>query len=255
MDTLNSRQSVELFHLILLDQIGRKLDKAKWALKGGCNFRFFFHSPRYSDDMDLDIQGIPVDQLRDKVNSILSGKPLKTILGVRGILVEHVTEHKQTETTQRWKFGLAFFGSEFPVPTKIELSRRGLEEGSVFEPVSPEIVRFYGLPPLMANHYSASIAGRQKIGAILSRTATQARDIFDLNLLLDSGALATPARMNVAPLDIDRIKENVLAVDFGQFKSQVLSYLESDIQPLYDSEAIWDKMRWRILEALGEGRS
>jgi hypothetical protein len=254
MSTFNIRQSVELFHLILLDQIGRKLDKAHWALKGGCNFRFFFRSPRYSDDMDLDIQGIPVDRLRDKVNAILAGKPLKTILEVRGISIEHFREHQQTETTQRWKFGLAVPGSEIPVPTKIELSRRGLEDGYLLEPVSPEIVRFYGLPPLMANHYPAAVAGRQKIGAILSRTATQARDVFDLNLLIDSGAHTAIEAGERPPQGIDRVKENILSVDFGQFKSQVLSYLEPDLQPLYDSEDIWDKMRWRIIEALGEVR-
>lgn len=253
MSTFNIRQSVELFHLTLLDQIGRKLDKTKWALKGGCNLRFFFHSPRYSDDMDLDVQGIPVDKLREKINAILSGKPFKTILDVRGISIEHVTEHKQTETTQRWKFGLTMIGTDLSVPTKIELSRPGLEAGGVLEPVSSEIVRFYGLLPLMANHYPASVAGKQKIGAILSRATTQARDIFDLNLLLDSGAISAADAGEGRHHAIDRIRENVLAVEFDQFKSQVLSYLEPEVQPQYDSEETWDKMRRRIIEALGEG--
>jgi len=30
-------QYVELFHLLFLDQLGRKLDKRFYALKGGCN--------------------------------------------------------------------------------------------------------------------------------------------------------------------------------------------------------------------------
>jgi len=253
MVSLNPKQSVEVFHLILLNHLGRKLDKQKWALKGGCNLRFFFRSPRYSDDMDLDVQSVPVDVLREKANSILSGKPFKTILEVRGISIEHVTEHKQTETTQRWKFGLMVPGLEQPVPTKIEFSRRGLEMGSVFEPVSPEIVRLYELPPLMANHYPAPIVWRQKIGAVLSRTTSQARDIFDLYLLLEAGLKSTAALTRDKKLDVVQIKETVLAVDFGQFKSQVVSYLEPDLQPQYDSEETWDAMRWRVIEALGEG--
>ena len=124
MPSLSPKQSVEIFHLILLGHLGRKLDKQKWALKGGCNLRFFFRSPRYSDDMDLDVQGLPVDVLQGKVNSILSGRPLTTSLEVHGISIEHVTEHKQTETTQRWKFGLTVAGLNEPVPTKIEFSRR-----------------------------------------------------------------------------------------------------------------------------------
>jgi len=253
MESLNPKQSVEIFHLILLGHLGRKLDKQKWALKGGCNLRFFFRSPRYSDDMDLDVQGIPIDVLRGKVNSILSGKPFKTILEVRGIAIEHVTEHKQTETTQRWKFGLTIPGLEQPVPTKIEFSRRGLEAGSVFEAVSPEIVRLYELPALMANHYPAPVVWRQKIDAILSRATPQARDIFDLYLLLEAGLKSSAALTGDETPGVAQIKENILAVDFGQFKSQVVSYLEPDLQPQYDSEETWDAIRWRIIEALGEG--
>jgi hypothetical protein len=251
MTSLTPRQSVEFFHLNFLGQLGRKLDKQKWALKGGCNLRFFFKSPRYSDDMDLDIGTVPVDVLRDKVNTILSGNIFKTVLELRGLAVEHVTEHKQTETTQRWKFGLIVPRSGPPVPTKIEFSRRGLDEGSVFEPVAPGIIRFYELPPLMANHYPAPIAWRQKIGAVLSRSATQARDIFDLDLLLGSGLLTDPVA-GAGKHDLAQVKESVLAMDFGQFKSQVVAYMEPDLQPQYDSDEAWDAMRWRVIEALGE---
>jgi hypothetical protein len=253
MVSLNPRQSIESFHLIVLSQIGRKLDKKKWALKGGCNLRFFFRSPRYSDDLDLDVQGMPVVVLREKINSIISGRPFRTILEVRGIAIEHVTEHKQTETTQRWKFGLTVPGLELPVPTKIEFSRRSLEAGSVFEPVSPEIVRLYELPPLMTSHYPAPIVWQQKIGAILSRTTSQARDVFDLYLLLEAGLISAAGLARDKEPDVDHIKENVLAIDFGQFKSQVISYLEPDLRPQYNSEETWEAMRWRIIEALGGG--
>ena len=48
------REYVELFHLLFLDQLGRKLDKRFYALKGGANLRFFARSLRYSEDIDLD---------------------------------------------------------------------------------------------------------------------------------------------------------------------------------------------------------
>ncbi|MGB7296793.1 MAG: nucleotidyl transferase AbiEii/AbiGii toxin family protein [Candidatus Aminicenantales bacterium] len=253
MASLIPKQSIEVFHLILLGHLGRKLDKQKWALKGGCNLRFFFRSPRYSNDMDLDIQAIPVDVLRERVNAIISGRPFRTVLEVRGIAIEHETEHKQTETTQRWKFGLSVPGLEQPVPTKVEFSRRGLEPGSVFEPISPEIIRRYEIPPLMVNHYPATVVWRQKIGAILSRTTPQARDIFDLHLLLETGLKPAAFPPAEAQTDLAQAKENILAMDFGQFKSQVVSYLEPDIQEHYNSEQAWDAMRWRLIEALGEG--
>ena len=52
-------QYVELFHLLFLDQLGRKLDKRFYALKGGCNLSFFMKSIRYSEDMDIDIRTAP----------------------------------------------------------------------------------------------------------------------------------------------------------------------------------------------------
>jgi len=252
MISLTAKQAVELFHLVLLSHLGRKIDKQNWSLKGGCNLRFFFGSPRYSDDMDLDVRDLPVDVLRAKVNAILSGKPFQTILATRGVSVEHVTVHKQTETTQRWKFGLTVPQLDRPVPTKVEFSRRGLEQGSVFEPVSPDIIRLYELPPVMANHYPAQVVWRQKIRAILSRTETQARDVFDLVLLLDSGRL-TKDLIADTKQDLDKVRETVLSVDYGQFKSQVVSYLEPDTQPQYETEDGWDEMRWRLIGALGEG--
>jgi hypothetical protein len=105
----------------------------------------------------------------------------------------------------------------------------------------------------MANHYGAPAVWRQKIGAILSRATPQARDVFDLHLLLDTRLKPSPGPAETGPPDIARIKESILAVDFGQFKSQVISYLEPDLQAPYDSEETWDAMRWRIIEALGEG--
>ena len=47
---------IEQFHLLFLDQLGRKLDKRHYALKGGCNLRFYLRSIRFSEDMDLDLK-------------------------------------------------------------------------------------------------------------------------------------------------------------------------------------------------------
>jgi predicted nucleotidyltransferase component of viral defense system len=243
-------QTVEIFHLLFLSLLGQKLDKQKWVLKGGCNLRFFFKSPRYSDDMDLDVKAIPVDVLNDKVEAILSGRPFKTILEVRGIHIEHVTRHKQTQTTQRWKFGLQTERFELPIPTKIKFSRRGLESGGAFEPVSPEILRAYDLPPVMANHYSAEIAWRQKIRAIFSRSAPQARDVFDLHLMLVLGLKELNNPIEEKASYLERAKENILDMEFAVFKSQVVSFLEPALQLQYDSEDVWDAMRWRVIRAL-----
>jgi len=245
------RQYVELFHLLFLSQLGRKLDKKIYALKGGCNMRFFFKSPRYSEDIDIDVQMITVDILRKRVNSILKSKPFMDILQVRDIEIEHITEQKQTETTQRWKLGLFVPQIEKPLPTKIEFSRRGLEEPIIFERISPEIIRAYELYPIMANHYPAEVVCQQKIRALLTRSVTQARDLFDFHLLLVSRVkkiiLNEDLRQNLI-----KVKENILSIDYATYKSQVISYLEPEDQSQYESEEIWDSMKLLVIEALGE---
>ena len=49
----SDRQAVELFHLLFLRQLASGADRARIALKGGCNLRFYFGSVRYSEDLDL----------------------------------------------------------------------------------------------------------------------------------------------------------------------------------------------------------
>jgi predicted nucleotidyltransferase component of viral defense system len=251
MEKYMPRQYVELFHLLFLTQIGRKLNKRLYALKGGCNMRFFFKSPRYSNDIDLDVQSITSDVLRKKVNRILNSKPFRDILEVRDIKIEHITEHKQTETTQRWKLGLFVPQIEKVLPTKIEFSRRGLDEPLKLEWVAPEIIRAYELSPILANHYPAEVACQQKIRTLTTRSTAQARDLFDLHFLLTSRVKRIRLTKEMRQ-SLNKAKENILSMDYAEFKSQVISYLESEDQPQYESEEVWDNMRLRVIEALSE---
>lgn len=255
MAGLQQFEYVERFHLLFLAQLGLKLDKSRHALKGGCNLRFFFKSIRYSEDMDLDVQDIPIDELRGRVGGILKSAPFLHALAAHGISIEHVTESKQTGTTQRWKFGLLTPLSAAPAPTKIEFSRRRAFSDAVLENVDPPLVRSLGLAPILACHYPAGAAWRQKVQALATRSAAQARDIFDLHLLMSSGAVE-PARENAMLAD-DLLKaagERCLAMRFEDFKGQVLSYLAPEHQPAYDDRRLWDHMVLSVTEALCGGR-
>jgi predicted nucleotidyltransferase component of viral defense system len=249
MKRYQSKETVELFHLLFLSFFGKKTDQQLYALKGGCNLRFFFNSPRYSEDMDLDIHGIPVYTLQEKVNTLLNSRPFRQTLSTNHIEIEHITEHKQSETTQRWKLGLLAPHSDQPIPTKIEFSRRGLDSPSLFERINPSLVRHYRLTPFMSTHYPAEVACRQKIGALASRSVTQARDIFDLHLLLsEHGMQKLIAQLN--PEIRDAAERNVTALTFDHFKGQVLAYLAPEDQLLYDSPDLWEKMQMDLLEEL-----
>ena len=250
MKTYSDKGYVELFHLFFLAQLGRKVAKSAYALKGGCNLRFFFGSPRYSEDIDLDVSELPVHKLEDRVGGILASTPFRQILQVRGIGIEHINGDKQTETTQRWKIGLTIPKVEKTVPTKIEFSRRGMGEDRSFGTVDAAVTAMYEVSPVMVMHYSKQSAFQQKIKALADRRETQARDIFDLYLLASQGA-----NTSSAPPDIlgrtGVARDNVMLVDYSTFKAQVLAYLPIEDQEVYD-ECAWDAIRLAVLEALEE---
>jgi hypothetical protein len=229
MDATNAVRLVEQFHLLFLAQLSRRVDRWTFVVKGGCNLRFFHRSIRYSEDLDLDVGEIEVVALRDHVRAVFASRPFVQILEARGIRIEHVTEHKQTDTTQRWKLGLRVEGAAVPLPTKIECSRRGLDEGVAFGSVDPSVSRGYQVPPLMLSHYDAAAAFRQKVGAA-------------------GGAAGGAERLDAEVAA--RASANAMAIGFAMFKSQVLAYLPPEEQAHYDSASVWDTVVLEVVEAL-----
>lgn len=251
MRIYSPKAGVELFHLVLLDLLGRKVDKRHCALKGGCNLRFFMQSFRYSKDMDLDVNAaLSKDKLQSAMKQIIESKPLEQLLSVRGIRIQEWSSPKQTDTTQRWKFALTVPKSSVPIRTKVEFSRRGMKAGLAFDSVGANLIREYELTPIMASHYQREAAYVQKVIALATRRQIQARDVFDLHLLLTSGV--DPAVVyDKAAKHVDRARDNAWTVSYDMFKSQVVSYLHPEYQAQYSSPELWDRMVLVVVEALG----
>jgi len=236
----NERQFVEIFHLLFLDQMGRKLDKKFYALKGGCNLRFYHNSIRYSEDMDFDVQIIAKETLKKKIELIIDSQPFKQILRSHQIEIAHCSAPKQTETTQRWKIILKTPLS-LPINTKIEFSRREFDGETCFDMINSPVLQFYKLMPILTNHYSSSKAIEQKINALIFRTQTQARDVFDLCHLIIT--TTQEKKINTLSLEnIERAELNAIGISFAEFKSQVVAFLPNDYHAQYNSPSIWNHM-------------
>ena len=249
MKLYSPRESVELFHLVILDLLGRKVDKKLFALKGGCNLRFFFKSIRYSNDMDLDVNtALSKDKLQVIMSRLLKSNTIEKILDVKGIKIQEKSSPKQTETTQRWKFALSVPQSSVPLRTKIEFSRRGMKSGLSFDSVDANLISRYELTPILASHYQREDACVQKVIALATRRQIQARDIFDLHLLLTSG-VDTSVVYDKAAKYIDKAKDNIWTVSYDMFKSQVVSFLHPDYQTQYSSSDLWDSMILKLANA------
>jgi predicted nucleotidyltransferase component of viral defense system len=254
MRLFSPRATVELFHLVLLDLLGRKVDKKLYALKRGCNLRFFFKSFRYSDDMDLDVSTtLSKDKLQIIINRILESKTFEKILDVKGIKIQESSCPKQTDTSQRWKFALIVPLSNVLFHTKIEFSRRGMKTGLAFDSVDANLIREYELAPILASHYQREDTCVQKVIALATRRQIQARDVFDIYFLLISGANSAVVCEKAAKY-IDKAKDNVWAVSYDMFKSQVVSCLQPEYQAQYSSQELWDNIVLTVVKAL-EGAS
>ena len=112
-----------------------------------------------------------------------------------------------------------------------------------------ELVRTYELYPVLAQHYSREAAYRQKIRALSLRTVTQARDIFDLKLLLDGGAGREKLPVDIAA-EIPRAIENAMTIGFDEFSGQVRAYLAADYQEYYGSRQVWDSLQQEVISSL-----
>jgi predicted nucleotidyltransferase component of viral defense system len=245
----SAREAIEVFHLLFLRAFGARADKALYALKGGCNLRFFHRSIRYSEDIDLDIRTMSVATLRNNVDRVLEGAPFLQTLRAQQIEISQVSRPKQTETTQRWKLGLRLTAAGQEVPTKIEFSRRALDEGVAHEAVDPEFIRRYRLYPVIVQHYTASAALAQKIAALALRSQTQARDVFDLKLLLDAAESRAPLPKAIAS-NLPRAIENAVSIGYDEFAGQVLAYLEPEYQDHYRPRRVWEDLQAHVVDAL-----
>ncbi len=244
---LSIRAKVELFHLLFLRQFERQIDSQLYAIKGGCNLRFFFNSCRYSEDLDIDIQTINPETLEAKVNKILSDRPLASMLATYGVASTTFTTPKQTQTTQRWKVSLHLDNSTLPLPTKIEFSRRKTHLNSQFENVNLTVCQQYRLSPMRLSHYGHDAALIQKVDALALRTETQARDVFDIYQLLH---FANVPDLQLNSDHIELAKNALLAVSFDDYHSQVASFLELEQQVVFKDEQMWQNMLDEVMTFL-----
>ena len=150
-------EETEKFHLLFLAQLGSCVDKNLYALKGGCNLRFFWKSIRYSQDIDFDVHTIARETLRKNVNQILGSLGFRRILRSSKIELGQISEPKQTDSTQA---GRSISESTAP-PMILDQNRifqAEVRQGSQFQPVDPEIARIHDLRPILASHYGLEAA-------------------------------------------------------------------------------------------------
>jgi len=250
----NHLQLRELFHIEFLRWLTRRISHGYYALKGGANLRFFFNSFRYSEDIDIDINGVEVSTLKNTVMKILESSSFQNIFkpfGIEKIIPQNIIRAKQTSTTQRFKIHLVTFARE-DLLSKIEFSRRGFKGNAVAEHISYTILRKYKLLPLIVSHYDIRSAIIQKIGALATRPIVQARDVFDLYILSSQCKPSKPKEIKINNINFTKASESIFEVSFKQFCDTVVSYLSYENQPEYNSPSLWEEIKLKVVDFIQE---
>jgi hypothetical protein len=119
-----------------------------------------------------------------------------------------------------------------------------------FGRLDAELLRAYRLPPFLAAHYTPRAAVAQKIHALSGRSEPQARDVFDLNLLL---SLVGGKTLTLSERERARVAsaiEHAISIGFDAYRSKVVAYLDPDQAELYGDESVWDTMQRSVVEQL-----
>ena len=246
-------QVVEHVHLVFLQVLQARLDQTRYVVKGGVNLRYFFDSHRYSEDIDLDAVAMEPWALEDKVDGVLASSPMSALLRAGGLEIQGSTKPKQTETTQRWKILIGVSGWREPVRTKIKFSHRPSDPRRSLEAVPDRVVAPYALRAPTMLHYLADAATEQKVLALAQRSETQARDVFDLELLLRTHEGADALRQideHVLAAAADR----ALELPTDAFKDQVLPFIDPEVLELYEDPDTWVRMRTFVADRLATSR-
>ncbi|NBT59567.1 hypothetical protein EBT16_12360 [bacterium] len=165
-------QKREVFHFFFLEWLQRVSDPKIYVLKGGVNLRFFFQSPRFSEDMDIDVLAGAVHTLKKngyKILKDLSFQRSLRVFGIDQVFINDPSKAKQTQTVQRFRVQLLTSGGDF-LPTRIEFSRRTDKTFAYcIDRVNPEISRLYQRLAFPCQHYTGESAVLQRILALAGR--------------------------------------------------------------------------------------
>lgn len=137
--------------------------------------------------------------------------------------------------------------------TQIEVSHREYpyREFAKVEPVTDTAVARYAaaLRRPTFGHYLPRAAVAQKIDALWGRDVRQPRDVFDLDLLFRIAPDAV-SRGDVEEAGLRAALTRLFEIGYDEYRAKVLSFIEPDALPLYESIEAWESMQVTISERL-----
>jgi len=252
---LSDTQIREAFHFHFLDRLLKLSDPGLYILKGGVNLRFFFSSPRYSEDMDIDVLAGSVATLKKNGYKILNDRAFRRNLcsfDIADIEINDPAKAKQTDTTQRFRFGLVTSAGN-RLPTKVEFSRRNDSQDGESEvaQIDAEIARRYRKLAYRCPHYTGAAAVVQKLRALAGRPVTQARDVFDLAILIQGGHCPSqPKSKLLSNKEYAEALDCLMSLGWEDYEGHVVEFLDEGSREEFGDKSAWERLQNQVLNEL-----
>jgi hypothetical protein len=180
---------------------------------------------------------------------LLASPKILAPLAARGLSISDIGKPKQTPTAQKWKLGIVTGDARQTERTKIEFSRRDSVDTASFEAIDDAVANAYGLPTFLATHYPTADAVRQKVHALADRRETQPRDVFDLSLLLSRPDAPKQLDEEAAGW-IDAAVASAMTLEYPDYVSLVVAYLDPEHADVYSPKEYWDTMQLDVISKL-----
>lgn len=249
----SDKQLREIFHFLFLERLLRGATKGQYSVKGGVNLRFFYNSPRYSEDLDLDVFFGSIDTLKKNGYKILKDPSFLRVLktfNIEKLVLSDPSRAKHTDTTQRFKVRLITPSGD-AYPTKIEFScRKESAKNILSSKIDSQITQTYRRSTFLCPHYDANAAIVQKIEALAGRKSPQSRDPFDLFLLFTTQPHDIIQIKNLTKGKMKEACEVLHEMTFQDYQGQVVEYLEPEHKSQYAQSQYWDLIKTYLQKRL-----
>ena len=112
------------------------------------------------------------------------------------------------------------------------------------------------MSPIFLSHYDRPTTILQKVAALAGRNITQARDIFDLYLLIGNQPLTIFKNLSAViqnqqlKTQVAQALENLRGIKYQDFQSQVVTYLAAEYQKVYSAPEIWQQIIKQVTQTL-----
>ncbi|MEO1246199.1 MAG: nucleotidyl transferase AbiEii/AbiGii toxin family protein [Pseudomonadota bacterium] len=245
----------EVFHFCFLDRFLKLSNPGLYVLRGGANLRFFFNSPCYSEDMDIDVLAGSAGALKNNAYKILHDCAFRRSLRsfhIADIEIDKPARASQIDTTQRFRFGLVTSAGK-RLPTKVEFSQRNdSHDGeSEISLIDAGIARTYRTLAYRCPHYTGPTAVAQKLRALAGRPVPQARDVFDLAILIRAAhSPPAPRSKLLGRKGHAKALDSLMSLSWDDYEGQVVEFLHDDSRDEFGDRHAWERLRNRVLNEL-----